>query len=76
MTPLQAAIAQVQEELKDQGTERQAPEGSTGWWLARARALGLSWLRLAERLEMGERMIEADQHYRTAARRMKVDEPS
>ena len=48
-------------------------EGSTAWWVLRAHALGLSWLRLVRRLQL-ETPTEGEAHYRASSRAMKTDE--
>jgi hypothetical protein len=71
---LQKAIEVIEAELKDQGTARQPADGTVEWWLMQARALGLSWLRRAGQLELGDRIPAASEHYRKAGKYLKAIE--
>lgn len=71
MSGLERAIKQLEGELVLQGTENSPQDLSVEWWILRARALGLSWLRTQARLEHSDRAPAAERHYRASAQLLK-----
>lgn len=71
MSQLTNAIALLTEEVSVQGTPQQPKDGTTEWYLLRARAIGLSWLKQQAQLDLGEDFVAADQHFQRVTRNLK-----
>ncbi len=73
---LSTAIALLEESLEQSGhgTPAAPEEGSAGWFLVRANALGLSMLRNWEAASMGDDPAACERLYRGASRCVKAAE--
>lgn len=70
---LKDAIRYIEAQLDDLalGTTRQPPEGSQGWFLARAWTLGVAFLRRADQMAGDPQQVE--NLYRSALKTLKLD---
>ena len=70
---LDRAITQLEEELAalGLGTKDQPAEGTTEWFLLRAKAIGLSFLRKARQMN-GAPPAEIERHFRKASIEVKA----
>jgi hypothetical protein len=80
MSAIDSAIARLEQELEDLGahaaaTSKRPAEGTSNWFLLRAKATGLSLLRQMNQLELLD-AGSADAHYRAQLARLKLQEPA
>lgn len=73
LPPLEAAIAALEEEVEafNQGTNQQPADGSSDWFVLRAKALGLSQLRRMAQLGLHGDPAAAERFYRSCAKTFK-----
>jgi hypothetical protein len=78
-TPLETAVNLLQDEFDSygQGTVDQPADGTTGWYLIRAAALGLAYVKRLQALGLENDIPAAERYYTTCYREFKqVDIPS
>lgn len=71
---LKAAIEQLEKQVALQGTKQQPKEGETDWYLYRAAAIGLAWLRQAEHDGLAHNPRAVEVSYKLALKEAKKRE--
>lgn len=75
-TPLEVAVNLLQDEFDSygQGTVDQPADGTTGWYLIRAAALGLAYVKRLQALGLENDVPAAERYYTTCYRDFKNQE--